>query len=278
MTFRCSAESRSRGEQLAGTASTVTRFVLLEHSGSWGQDAIRDSRVPARTKAWLRRCREGGWRPVLIRGMPGNPTRVYTCDERGLRTTRVSHPHDAADLEPAADDPWTAAPESLFLVCTHGRHDACCAERGRPLWEALRHAAPDQTWQVSHIGGDRFAANVLVLPEGLYYGRLGPEDAATLVRAHRLGELDLEHLRGRSRWPFVVQAAEVFLRRELGLTGIDGLDLLAVEGRRVRFGVEGGVFEVVLGVEHQAPAQLTCRAPVASVDTWFEPLEIRRQA
>ena len=63
-------------------------------------------------------------------------------------------------------------------VCTHGRHDTCCAERGRPVAAALAAAHPELTWEVSHIGGDRFAANALVLPHGLYYGRL---DADSVV-------------------------------------------------------------------------------------------------
>ena len=32
-------------------------------------------------------------------------------------------------------------------------------------------------WQSSHIGGDRFAGNVVFLPEGLYYGRVEPAEA-----------------------------------------------------------------------------------------------------
>jgi hypothetical protein len=107
-------------------------------------------------------------------------------------------------------------PGQLLLVCTHGKHDACCAERGRPLAAALAQVAPAETWEVSHIGGDRFAANLLALPTGHYYGRLEPEDAARLVRTLHDGRLDLDHLRGRTASSFPVQAAEVHLRRHLG--------------------------------------------------------------
>ena len=32
--------------------------------------------------------------------------------------------------------------DPVFAVCTHGRHDTCCAERGRPAAAALAGAHP----------------------------------------------------------------------------------------------------------------------------------------
>ena len=70
------------------------------------------------------------------------------------------------------------------------------AGRSRP---ALAAAHPEETWEVSHIGGDRFAGNLLVLPHGLYYGRLDPATALARRRRPRSpASLDLDHLRGRS--------------------------------------------------------------------------------
>ena len=60
----------------------------------------------------------------------------------------------------------------LFLVCVHGRREVCCAVRGRPVAQALAARWPGQTWECSHLGGDRFAPNVLVVPDGTTYGRL----------------------------------------------------------------------------------------------------------
>ena len=110
-------------------------------------------------------------------------------------------------------------------MCTHGRHDACCAERGRPVAAALSAAHPEDTWEVSHIGGDRFAGNLLVLPHGLYYGRLDAPSAIAVAGDHEAGQLDLDHLRGRSGYAMPVQAAEIALRRELGETRNDALRL-----------------------------------------------------
>ena len=68
-------------------------------------------------------------------------------------------------------------PPSLHLVCTNGRHDPCCADFGRPVMRALTDAGAPDAWECSHVGGDRFAANIVCLPEGIYYGRVEPERA-----------------------------------------------------------------------------------------------------
>ena len=53
--FRCAAEARARGDELAGTASTVRGFLLLEHAGPWGVDALRDAGVLEEQEAAYRR-------------------------------------------------------------------------------------------------------------------------------------------------------------------------------------------------------------------------------
>jgi len=157
----------------------------------------------------------------------------------------------------------------MFLVCTHGRHDACCAERGRPLARALRHAAPGLTWEVSHIGGDRFAPNVLVLPHGLYYGRLDETRVPAFVDGHLAGRLDLEHLRGRSAYAFSVQAAEIYLRRHLGV--VDTAAMPLVEHTRhgtetsAVFDIDGRHWRVRVHTELGDRRQLTCRAAAPSL-------------
>ena len=213
-----------------GTASTYRRFLLVEFPGPWGVEALRDSRMPPEAARALRlRARPLGIRVALIRrhgrSRASETMRVFAAHAHHrrpwLETADLAGPHELAGLDLDALsggrslglEPWSAP---LFLTCTHGRHDVCCAERGRPLVTALASRRPDAVWECSHLGGDRFAGNVLVLPHGLYYGRLDPEAAARMAVWHHEGRLDLEHLRGRSGYPFAVQAAEIFLRRRLG--------------------------------------------------------------
>lgn len=279
--FRCSTGSEERRESLAGTASTVRAFLLIEVPGSWGVDAVRDNRLPHAVKAELAtRANRHGVRLLMIRkhgrSTPCDTVFAAYADPANpwLETTCLAGPADLLDLDLAAlgtgRSPGLMLPHAspLFLVCTHGRHDVCCAERGRPVAAALHEIACDNTWEVSHIGGDRFAGNVLVLPEGLYYGRLSAAEAVALAESQKRGHLDLEHLRGRCGYPFPVQAAEVFLRGELDCTALGALTLMA---RSRRGGQTEAVFTdgsrswtVLVDTTERAAEQLTCRAPTSS--------------
>jgi len=119
----------------------------------------------------------------------------------------------------------------LLLVCTHGRKDWDCAHRGRPLAAAVAEHEPGGTWECSHLGGCRFAANLLSLPTGHTYGRVDAEDAADLVGAVRAGRVLPRLLRGRSTDPMVVQAADVHARLALGLD--DAADVVPAGARRL---------------------------------------------
>ena len=186
MTFRCSAAAVDRGDSIAGSASTVRSFLLVENPGPWGVDAVRDSRLPAAVKDGLRiAAARAKVRPLLVRRYhrraPRTGFRVYAAraglDESWLQTAVLDRAEDLLDIDldalGAGRSPGLVPTEEvLFCVCTHGKHDACCAEKGRPVAGALSAAYPEETWEVSHIGGDRFAGNALVLPYGLYLGRL----------------------------------------------------------------------------------------------------------
>jgi (2Fe-2S) ferredoxin len=39
----------------------------------------------------------------------------------------------------------------------------------------------------SHVGGHKYAGNLLVYPEGIWYGYVRPDDAARLVGEHLIG-------------------------------------------------------------------------------------------
>lgn len=281
--FRCADASDRRGEPATGTASTVRSFLLVENTGPWGEDALRDARLPDGLGAALAGAASAARVRVLLVRRPDRATHqdgirvfaAHTAPARAwLETTVLADPHQLLDLDLVAlgegrSPGLTPYDDRLLCVCTHGRHDACCAERGRPVAAALAAERPDATWEVSHIGGDRFAGNLLVLPDGLYYGRLDATSARQVARDLDAGRLELDHLRGRSGWAMPVQFAEVALRRELGETRTDALRLVA---RRRDGEVTDVLFEVALDADRPrwrvqvrtAPGaallQLTCRA------------------
>lgn len=122
-------------------------------------------------------------------------------------------------------DPGTPSTEPIYLVCTHGRHDACCAIQGRPAAAALAAAFPDRTWECSHIGGDRFAANLVFLPHSLFYGHVPSAEAVTLATRYDEGFVVPKYLRGSGAHPSPVQAAQHFAREAGASLAIDALEL-----------------------------------------------------
>jgi hypothetical protein len=278
---RCSAESVRRDEELFATASLVNTWIMFEQPGAWGPDAIADSGFPESARPLTEAANRLGIRTLLIRKRNGEdrPPVVYVATSGGLDRQpslfagSFSDPAEIVglDIEELAEGRMPefgqAVEDPIYLVCTHGRHDICCADNGRPLYRAMSQLRPNQTWEVSHIGGDRFAGNVLVLPRGDYFGRVGPQDAAYLVAEYEAGRLDLSHHRGRSIFPRLVQAAEHFLRESMGLTGLD--DLTVVEYRRFGHDQAEVVFRAPEGIDYRIqvaarelpqPEYLTCRA------------------
>jgi hypothetical protein len=276
--FRCAAESLLRDEPVLGTATHVRTWLLLEHVGPWGDKALRDARLPDGLGAELqRRAAEHRAKILLIRRFSSTPDgeglRVFAASadpvSPRLEAGHLTDPREVLDIDlgtlrSGGTSGLTPYDGSLFCVCTNGRHDACCAERGRPVAKALDSAHPEDTWEVSHIGGDRFAANMVVLPHGLYYGRLDPVAAISVAGSHLAGELDLDHLRGRSSQPMAVQAAEIFLRRDLGATREDAIRLTGrvVDGdlTTATFTAVGATYDVRVRTLSETTARLTCKA------------------
>jgi hypothetical protein len=276
----CAAESRDRSEPLLGTASRVRRWLLVEQRGAWGRDALHESRFPRhladhlealalahRTRVVLIRRsvtpddHEGPRAAFLVRsdGATRWAERVEFDDPVDLLTVRLGSL--ASDEPPGIGAPVDG---SLHLVCTNGRHDPCCADFGRPVVRSLR-AAGVEAAECSHIGGDRFAANVVCLPTGVYFGRVPPEEAARIIADHDAGTLDLDHYRGRSHLPPMVQAAEVLARRELDERRLDALAFRSWEhdaaGATVVLDLDGGAVEIGVSRRRGKPEQLTCADP-----------------
>ncbi len=233
--MRCSALSSA--EPLAGTATVSARFLLLEHRGPWGRDAVDDT---ALSPDALERVRAFDGRVLLIRSTRsrGSAPAAYVAEvlpEVGV-LQRLTHSNDVAGR---------AIDGELLLVCTHGRRDACCARLGVPLHDALvRHVDEDRLWQSSHHGGHRFAANLLALPSGVQLGRVPPSEAAAVAAMLGAGRIPLDWYRGRTLDSPRCQAAEADVRRTLGLDRIADVRPAGDDGRIVEVSVPNGVIRV----------------------------------
>lgn len=276
--LRCSFAAELRGDPLPGTAAPALGFLLIEQPGPWGRNALTDSRLDPRVgRAMSTRAVAAGLRALLIRrpsrAAPATETRSRRCfavvDARpGSESARWGTFDRDAELLDVPLDAGAGPPsyDPIYLVCTHGRHDACCAIRGRPVAAALALARPEQTWECSHVGGDRFAGNLVVLPHGLYYGRATAENAAEIAAAHERGEVVLLLLRGRTRWLPAAQAAQHRAREVYGDLSIAAFSpagtLLLGDGRwqvRLRHG-SGYLLATVVATAHAQMGLLTCQA------------------
>ncbi|MBW2212933.1 MAG: hypothetical protein JRF48_00615 [Deltaproteobacteria bacterium] len=186
----CSIASQEAGESLAGTAvESVDRWLLLEVTAPWAPKALQSEVLPQSVRAqltqWLQTPRS---RLQFIR-RPGRPGKrslfmvVSTAsDRRQASQVELDRYEDLLDVDIDALPTKPAAP--TCLVCVHGRRDRCCGLHGSSVFRAIQSHGVD-VWQTSHLGGHRFAACALWLPDGLMYGRLRTEHVEDFVTARR---------------------------------------------------------------------------------------------
>ena len=270
----CSASSLEGGEPLAGTATVASDWLLVEARIAWGRDAVVDSGLAGNVQDALaafsgkvllvrRPERRGGVtrhpRPLGGIGRLGDPA--------GDRVASVTCRRPISKRASAVSGP-------IFLVCAHGRRDACCARLGLPLFDALKpQLLPTHLWQSSHLGGHRFAPNVVVLPHGIQLGRIPLERAADVVDLVTAGRIPLDIYRGRTIYAPHVQAAEIATRSITGADGIGDLRLVADDDGRVTFATPAG--DLTIRVE-QRPGPLlpaSCGADPEPTIAWAAALE-----
>ena len=81
-------------------------------------------------------------------------------------------------------------PGRHVFVCVHAARDERCGRCGPPLLAAIRESVASAGLEdvrvraTSHVGGHKYAGNVLVYPEGVWYGYVRPDDAGRIVREH----------------------------------------------------------------------------------------------
>ena len=262
----CATVARTLGEAPEGTATPMRSWVLIEHPAAWASDVadrvLRDALPAARLRELAELRRRHGLRPLLVRrpgGRAASPARrtvllggVHAAG-RWLEQVELTDLRELADLDLAAvatgrGGLGAAVTGAVFGVCTHGSKDMCCATLGRPVARVLADAAPGRVWETTHLGGDRFAGNVLVLPAGLLYGHVTATSAARLAAAADAGRVLPELLRGRTSVGMREQVAEIAVRRVTGLHGLDEVEpvgedasgMVLVRAGRARMGVRLG--------------------------------------
>lgn len=289
--FFCADAARRRGDPMAGTAPRGVAWILVEYRDGWPANGFDGLDLDPGTKALVyssaqavrarvllirrhgRRRAEGLSRWAVLRHDNSGGYRQHWGTWR--------RDEDLAQIAGALDAPGELGCPPVVLVCTHGRHDTCCAVRGRPVARALHERWPDLVWECTHVGGDRFAATVVVAPDGVYYGGLDADSCLPVVEQHLAGRIHAEHLRGYTDLPPPQQAAVAAMLSRFGPAGRH--DYVVTEtfrdDDRWRIRIAGrpphpSVSDVTVQARRTSPHRLTCRGPASSSATVYEITEI----
>ncbi|MEO0457431.1 MAG: sucrase ferredoxin [Cyanobacteria bacterium P01_A01_bin.114] len=215
----CADCPSGQNELLIGTAPTVQCFVMIECPPPWGKTIDQAKYLPDTLRTMIAdpQYARRGIRFYLIKGdsttdrrrprlvifqRPQGFTAGYRAYELRLHdlneaAVQLAQYFASRSLPPKAEQLST---RDIF-ICTHGQYDACCSRYGYPFYRQAQQylqthlqndrpnnrqapAAPVRLWQISHIGGHRFAPTLLTLPDGRYYGRLTLETFRLLLQSH----------------------------------------------------------------------------------------------
>ncbi|MFG3103652.1 sucrase ferredoxin [Streptomyces sp. NPDC048182] len=274
--FLCAEAARARGDALAGTAPYGVVWILIEYRDGWPPNGFDGLALDPVTKARVYAAAQALRARVLLvrrhgRGVPEGPRRwaVLRHHRQGAHRQQWgtwSRDTDLAGIVDALDAPGEPGHPPVVLVCAHGLHDVCCAVRGRPVGRALNEHWPDLVWECTHVAGDRFAANVVIAPDGVYYGNLDAATSVTAVRQHLAGRIHADHLRGYTDLVPPEQAAVAAVLARFGPAERHAYTTRTTRLERDRWNVRvaGGpphrpAYDVEVRAHRSPPHQLTCR-------------------
>jgi hypothetical protein len=254
---------------MAGTVNPLGLWLLIEFRARWEREAIQVFAEAVQLRLKSLRAKVPAMRLALIRqpDRTSGPLSLFWAfsHEHRPRLYRT-HFTNYEDLRFDAQQMDGEIAEKLFAVCTHGTHDLCCARFGNTIYTRMR-AICENVWQISHVGGCRFAPNVVCLPHGIVYGRVESGDCEAIVSGYQQGSILVTKARGRSCYSKPIQAAEHFLRSEKNLTDVGDLSLIGASENppgqwSVTFSSRGSrQYRVLLSIERgQTETYKSCSA------------------
>lgn len=232
--FFCSDLAWELGVPLVGTGTRGDTWFLVEYRGSWGAKAFDESTIPEEVKEFLQsfNIADNRVRILLIRQ---NESRTKEALSFFVGRTSALNPklHRfeienyadilKLDLESTLSSKNGNYSGKLYLVCTNGRRDKCCAVYGPEVYQAMTAEAGNAVWQSSHIAGHNQAPVMLFFPHGVNYAHATPSEARRLIRSYQKEQVILHHYRGRVCYENHLQAAEHFWREQTGVIDLPGL-------------------------------------------------------
>jgi len=248
---------------IIGNAPETRRWLFLEYRGPWGPKVVPYSSLSRGVKDYLQLLTENiPQLKVLFIKRPerkstqglklflfdsGNTPRLAEIDLVGHEDLLKVNVEAFFSAEP---DTFTISDKELYLICTNGKKDRCCAKFGLPFYYGLCSRFNESVWQCSHFGGHKYAPTLMHFPSGNCYGRLKLTDIKRFSTGVVAGD-NLESIfRGRTGLSKVAQAAEFYLQESLGkpmgirfypseiLEKEDGLFRIQLESEDRRYSVQ----------------------------------------
>ena len=212
----CSEISRSKNEPLIGTAIRVDVWLMLEYRDEWRAEATEDNELPRVVRDWLEELQAEANRQGLMPRLQfirserrvNDPLTFFLAKQGNLYRYECSDYNELVGTNPLTDaiEPLD---ETHYFVCANGQRDLCCSRLGMAAYRSLRELCNGRTWRTTHLGGHRFAPNILVLPDNLLYGRVVPPLLNDFVASAEHGEIYKPFLRGRGNFSPEEQVCEL---------------------------------------------------------------------
>ncbi|QUM75090.1 hypothetical protein HWV00_01885 [Moritella sp. 24] len=241
MTRFCAKESVERRDNYLGTMTTVKCYLLIEYDNSWSKEInnlLENSKIETEVVNHINDFTE--WCPEDVKVLfiknkeTGSGKKIYlTRVHKGKEKVSeffVDNYKDilTIDLKNAYKNPGGC--KNILVVCTHGKHDKCCAKFGHPVFLGLSKwikntGANFEVWECSHVGGDRFAANIIWLPYGLGFGHVELDTEIFLNKLIQ-NKIPLEYFRGCSFFSSAGQFLEGVIRKKYNLDNPGGVEVI----------------------------------------------------
>lgn len=233
----CTDLCRERGEPLEGLGDAPQRILMLAWPrGKWRTPRWESVDMSPDLTQTLHEAAQAGLHVALVDKVEAEgslptlhalPENIFAdfSDESSL--IEAIRNYVAGSVFAGAMDS-----RSTILCCTDSRRDACCARHGFSTYKALVAIADPRRFnivQATHIGGCRFAASLVVMPQRQRYGRMTAGLAPAFLAALERGDIYLPAYKGRSGQPEAMQVAELAVMRWADERGLS-LSSVAIEG------------------------------------------------
>ncbi|MDJ0517053.1 MAG: sucrase ferredoxin [Trichodesmium sp. MO_231.B1] len=232
-TFFCADACRKADEDIIGSGTNYSVYILIECPYPWEYNAFESRFLPKNLEVLMAAVKRDN---LSLRFLLITQNQNYRQNNRKILIYEkeqssfingykkyefdVDHPEKIAPIIQkylAGDnlDTKTQNPRTRdILVCTHGSHDKCCAKYGNPFYTEAKKTISQlglkntRIWKASHFGGHRFAPTIIDFPDGRYYGLLNQESfQAILLRTENIELLNRVY-RGWGILPTCIQVLE----------------------------------------------------------------------